>query len=104
MRAARTDANHTEVVKALRSAGAFVRSLAAVGDGMPDLLVTVNGRTALIEVKDGKKVKSAQKLTPDQIKFHAEWTGSCLAIVDGPEAALRVLNVMRFDEGAECQK
>ena len=93
-RAAKIDANQTEVVAALRQAGAFVRSLAAVGDGMPDLLVTFNGKTALLEIKDGAKAKSSQKLTPDQVKFHQEWTGGTLSVVDGVEAALRVLKVM----------
>ncbi len=94
-RAARTDANQTAVVSALRAAGAFVRSLASVGDGMPDLIVGFRETTLLMEVKDGHKSPSARKLTPEQVKFHAEWTGGPLAVVDGPEAALRVLGVIR---------
>ena len=31
---------------------------------------------------------------PDQLKWHREWNGGTLAIVDSPEAALRVLGVM----------
>lgn len=38
-RAARTDANQTAIVEALRKCGASVQSLAAVGKGVPDLLV-----------------------------------------------------------------
>ncbi len=94
-RAAKVDANHTQVVEALRAAGAVVYSLAAVGNGMPDLMVLHAGRTLLMEIKDGSKVKSAQKLTPDQVKFHQTWIGGPLSIVDGPEAALRHLGVLK---------
>ena len=92
--AAKIDANQVEIVKALRKAGATVQSLASVGKGVPDLLVGYANKTALIEVKDGAKVKSAQKLTPDQLNWHANWRGGTLATVDGVEAALRVLKVM----------
>lgn len=94
-RAAKIDANQTAVVKALRAAGATVHSLAAVGDGVPDLLVGINGRTALIEVKDGAKVPSKQKHTEAQTVWHAAWQGGTLATVNSPEAALRVLGVMK---------
>ena len=92
--AARTDANHAEVVKALRAAGATVHSLAAVGNGMPDLLCGFRNHTILFEVKDGSKSPSRQKLRPLQIKWHATWQGGTLATVDGPEAALRMLGAV----------
>lgn len=38
-RAARVDANHAEIVAALRDRGCLVQSLAALGHGVPDLLV-----------------------------------------------------------------
>ena len=44
-RAARIDRNQPEIVKALRQVGAHVTSLAAVGDGVPDLLVGFQGMT-----------------------------------------------------------
>ena len=94
MRAAKIDANQVEIVKALRQAGATVQSLASVGKGVPDLLVGFSSKTALLEIKDGAKVKSAQKLTPDQVGWHANWRGGTLATVDSVDAALRVLKVM----------
>lgn len=94
MRACKVDANHVAVVAALRKAGATVQSLAGVGKGVPDLLVGIRGKTALFEVKDGAKVPSARKLTDDQLKWHAAWQGGTLSVVDGPEAALRMLAVM----------
>lgn len=94
-RAAKIDANQPAIVTALRQAGATVYSLAAVGQGIPDLLVGYAGRTALVEVKDGSKVPSARQLTPDQQQWHQTWQGGTLAVVPDVEAALRVLAVMR---------
>lgn len=94
-RAAKTDANQTQVVEALRAAGATVQSLAAVGQGVPDLLVGFQGKTLLMEVKDGRKPPSQRQLTEDQLKWHGAWRGGPVAIVDGPDAALRMLGVMK---------
>lgn len=93
-RAAKIDANQEAVVSALRAAGASVQSLAAVGKGVPDLLVGHKGKTLLMEVKDGNKPLSSQRLTEDQLKWHGAWKGGSLAVVDGPEAALRMLGVI----------
>jgi Holliday junction resolvase len=95
MRAAKIDANHTQVVQALRAAGATVQSLAAVGKGVPDLLVGFQGKTILLEVKDGRKPPSERRLTEAQLEWHGAWRGGPLAVVDGPDAALRMLGVMK---------
>ena len=94
-RAAKIDANQQQVVEAMRSMGATVHSLAALGGGCPDLLVGYNGRTVLMEVKDGNKPPSQTRLTADQLKWHKSWTGSTLAIVYGPEAAIKLLKVLK---------
>ena len=80
-RAAKIDANQTAVVQALRQLGATVQSLAAIGDGCPDLLVGYRGQTLLLEVKDGSKPPSARRLTPDQLAWHGKWQGGALAVV-----------------------
>ena len=95
MRAARIDANHEQVVLALRTAGATVQSLAATGKGVPDLLVGFQGKTLLMEIKDGRKAPSERRLTEDQLKWHGAWRGGPLAVVDGPDAALRMLGVIK---------
>ena len=93
-RAAKVDQNQDQVVSALRAAGATVQSLASVGKGVPDLLVGYKGKTLLMEVKDGNKPLSAQRLTEDQLTWHGAWKGGSLAVVDGPEAALRMIGVI----------
>lgn len=86
-RAARVDRNQPEIVAALRNAGAFVQSLAAVGEGVPDLLVGIDGRTVLVEVKDGSRPPSERQLTDQQIEWHAAWPGGrCVVVRDVPEA------------------
>lgn len=93
-RAAKVDANQSQIVDALRSCGASVQPLHMVGGGVPDLLVGYRNRTALIEVKDGSLPPSKRQLTPDQLDWHAAWRGGTLAVVCDVESALRVLKVM----------
>ncbi len=79
-RAARVDRNHAEIVAACRLLGATVQSLAGEGKGVPDLLVGWRGANLLFEVKDGTKTKSQRRLTPDQVKWHAEWKGTVYVV------------------------
>ena len=95
MRAAKIDANHEAVVLALRSAGATVQSLAGVGKGVPDLLVGYKGQTLLLEIKDGFKPPSKRSLNEDQLRWHGRWNGGALAVVDSPDAALRMIGVLK---------
>lgn len=94
-RAAKVDANQEQIVQALRAAGATVQSLAGVGKGVPDLLVGYQGKTLLMEVKDGRLAPSARRLTEDQLVWHGAWRGGPLAVVDGVDAALRVLGAIK---------
>jgi Holliday junction resolvase len=89
-RAARVDANQAEVVKALRKAGCSVRSLASVGDGMPDLLVGYGRVNVLLEVKDGSKPLSKQRLTKDERAFFMSWRGF-VRIVNNAEGAVQAV-------------
>ncbi len=84
--AAKTDANHTEICKALRDVGISVEYLK-----LPmDLLICHRGVTSLMEIKtDGGR------LTKDQVQFIARWPGKihivrsaaeALAAILGPEA------------------
>lgn len=85
--AARVDANQEQIVSALRAAGAYVWII-----GLPvDLLVGYKGHTFLVEVKDGSK----KRLTKLQADFFENWSGSTLCRVDNPEAALRMIGVVK---------
>lgn len=95
MRRGRIDDNQRIIVDTLRTAGATVVLLSDVGKGVPDLLVGFRGVTLLMEVKDGKKPPSDRLLTPDQQRWHAEWRGGALAIVDSADSALRMIGVIK---------
>jgi hypothetical protein len=90
MYARRIDDNQNEVVAALRKIGAIVRIITQ-GDGLPDLLVGFQGRTYLMELKDGNKPPSARKLTEAEEKFHSTWTGGSLYIVTSAQQAVDIL-------------
>jgi len=90
-RAAKVDANQTEIVQALRQIGAVVQSLAAVGNGCPDLLVGYRNRLFLLEIKDGNKPPSAQALTPHQVEWHRVWAGH-VVVVNSVGSAIAAIN------------
>lgn len=93
MKHGKRDANHRDIIQALRDAYITVVDLADVAHGCPDLLAGgVNYRTGepmttLLEVKtkDGK-------LTPDQIEFIQGWRGA-VHIVRTPAEALAVFGI-----------
>ena len=93
MRAAKVDANQKDIVAALRKCGAKVYVSSSFGQGFPDLVCGYQGRFVLLEVKDGSKPPSARKLTKDQEKFHAEWTGLPLYVVESIAAAFRAVGI-----------
>lgn len=82
-RAARVDGNHGEIVELLRFCGYPVRSLAAVGDGIPDLLIAVLHVNVLCEVK-----MPGEKKTEAQVKFWNTWPGAKF-VAESREQALR---------------
>lgn len=89
---ARTDANHRKIVEALREHGASVQSLADLGHGCPDVLVGFAGRNYLIEIKDGKKPPSAQRLTLGERRFVISWRGQ-VAVVRSVDDALSAVGI-----------
>jgi Holliday junction resolvase len=90
-RAAKVDDNQAEVVLALRQAGASVTSLAAVGSGVPDLLVGYKGMTLLFECKDGRKSPSRRRLTDDQEEWIKAWRGGAVWLITSIPDALDAL-------------
>ena len=90
---ARIDANQPEIVKALRQAGATVTSTATIGKGFPDIAVGFRGTNYLMEIKDGNKPPSAQKLTKDERDWITEWRGQ-VAVVNSIEQALKEIGAL----------
>jgi hypothetical protein len=86
-RAARVDATQEAIVSALRAAGAYVWVI-----GLPvDLLVGYNNHSFLVEVKSGP----SKRLTKLQADFFENWKGGTLCRIDCPEAALRMIGVVK---------
>lgn len=93
-RAAKIDRNQPEIVEALRKAGATVQSLAAIGDGVPDLLCGFRNDIYLLEVKDGTRKPSERELTPDQVKWHIAWRGGNCSVVNSIDEALAAIGAI----------
>jgi len=74
-RAAKIDDNQNEIVAAFRKRGFSVAITSSCHNGFPDLVVGKSGINYLVEVKDGTKPKSEQKLTQAQVKFSNNWMG-----------------------------
>jgi phosphoserine phosphatase len=85
--AKRVDANQDAIVATLRAAGAYVWIIS-----LPvDLLVGYKNHTFLVEIKtDARK-----RLTALQTDFFENWTGGTLCRVDSPDAALRMIGVLK---------
>lgn len=89
-RAAKVDANQSDIVSALRKAGASVTPIHTVGNGCPDLLVGFRSRNYLFEVKDGAKPPSARKLTDDEAIWFGNWRGEAY-VVETVDQAIAIL-------------
>lgn len=87
MYAKRVDANQKEIVAALRKMGADVYDLSKVGNGIPDLMVTTQGQTILVEVKSSEKAK----YTDHQLKYLSNWKGGLVVRVNSVDDAINLL-------------
>jgi Holliday junction resolvase len=86
----KTDNNQSQIVDVLRKCGASVFSLHAVGKGMADLLVGINGITYLVEIKSRDGV-----FTPAQKVFYSEWRGSPVVVLRSVGAAVDWVNSIK---------
>ncbi len=84
--AAKVDNNQAEIVRALRDIGCTVLSLAAIGHGIPDLLVARQGRMFLIECKSpGGKLEATQHI------WRQTWAAPVYVVYGVPDALNVVL-------------
>jgi hypothetical protein len=71
----KVDSNQKEIIEAARQMGATVSVTAMIGHGFPDIVIGWCKQNFLIEIKDGEKSPSAQKLTFMEQRFHETWKG-----------------------------
>ncbi len=84
--ASRVDANQASIVRALRAVGATVLHCHQLKNCF-DILVGYRNLTFLMEIK----TSPAEKLTPGEAKFKAEWRGSTYHIVYSVDEAIRII-------------
>jgi hypothetical protein len=93
MRIKKVDNNQSSLVKKMRKIpGLTVAHTHTIGQGFPDIICAFRGVNYLFEIKDPSKPPSARKLTPDEVKFHNEWTGQ-IAVVETFEDVLKELKI-----------
>ena len=97
---ARTDANQTQIVAALRGVGATVQHMHQLGKGCPDLLVGFRGVNYVMEIKDGDKPLSAQRLTPDEQTWVFGW-GGAVDVVNSVDDALDRIGAVKAKKGTK---
>ena len=98
MRAKRVDATQAEIVKALRGYGCSVTSLHEVGNGCPDLLIGIHGRTLLMEIRTPEAERKKDKgKTDDQIRWWDQWKGGPVALASDVDGALRFARMLAFE-------
>ena len=91
---ARVDANQKEIVQELRKRGISVLHTHQLGRGAPDIIVGYMNSNYLIELKDGNKSKSQQRLTKDELEFSLKWRGN-YAVCNSLE---QILLLIDYDE------
>jgi len=88
---ARVDANQKVIVQELRKRGISVLHTHQLGKGAPDIVIGYMNQNYLIEIKDGNKSKSQQKLTPDELEFASKWGGN-YAVCNSLEQILQLID------------
>lgn len=86
----KVDDNQKQLVAAFRKLGYVVHHTHQSGSGFPDIVIcSPAGHMELIEIKDGSKPTSQQKLTPDQVRFHNNWPRK-IPVINSLEAVLEL--------------
>jgi hypothetical protein len=88
------DANHCHIVDVLKRAGVSYIDLSALGCGVPDLLVHINGME-LWEIKNRKTSYGRRGYNKIQLAWLQAWRGPTPRIVESPDQALSIINESR---------
>jgi hypothetical protein len=87
-----TDANHSEVMAALRKLGCSVEDCSAIGRrGVPDLLCGLAGVTFLVEIKT-----TTGELSGDQVDWHRAWKGALVFTIRTAEECATLCKRIRL--------
>jgi hypothetical protein len=78
---AKKDANHKEIVKAIKKMGVPCIDISSIGCGAPDLVVENRGKLELWEVKNPNTSYGKRGLNKNQVAWAAQWRGSPVRIV-----------------------
>ena len=95
-RAAKRDANHTDVADHLQANGWSVLDVASLASAGCDLVVAKRyavgrpGFCALVEVKNGELPPSARQLTTNEQEVHDGWEGAYIIALSGPDALTKL--------------
>ena len=79
-RAAKVDDNQSEIVTLFRKLGWTVLIISQLKN-CADIIVSKNGRTVTVEIKDGNKSPSQRKLSEGEVKFRDNWQGEYALII-----------------------
>jgi len=79
-RAAKVDDNQGEVVALFRKLGWTVLIISQLKN-CADIIVSKNGRTVTIEIKDGNKPPSSRRLSEGEVKFRDAWQGEYALVI-----------------------
>lgn len=100
------DAAEPDTVAMLKAYGWSVSRLQPVGNdhGLPDLVIGKHGVTTLAEVKNPPGPRGGRKgkrLTDHQEKWHREWRGSPVLLLDGevPMANVSIAETWLSNQG-----
>ena len=91
MRRAASDANEKPIVAALLKMGCSVERIRSLRGGCPDLLIGLDGKNYLAEVK----LPKVGRLNAAQVKWHAEWKGGAPLIVRSVDDVILFVNLLR---------
>jgi len=69
-----------------------------LGNGCPDIAVGFAGLTMLVEIKDGAKPPSQQKLTDDEREFFDTWKGGVRIVRVEADVELTLDTLARWHE------
>jgi Holliday junction resolvase len=78
---AKKDANHKELVTALKELSVQVIDTSQLGGGFPDLICCVRRETLLVEIKNTNTGYGRRGLNKNQKEFAESWTGGPIYVI-----------------------